>query len=376
LACVACATCTLGACAPESFLTASANGVPVLDAGSTGYGAIMTADFNGDGVPDLAMLQGSNVVVAFGSDGGYGPFAILPVNVGPYGTAVMASGDFNHDGIADVAVAYTTMAYSAELGVYFGSATVGFTPYGPFPIAMTSYTITGIATGDFNADTFDDIAVVEGYNPNDLSVFYSNGSGGFTGVGGLPGDISGSYVSYTAVTSGDLNGDGVADVVMSFTAYTGTGSAPLLEVLFGSDAGIVSTNSAKASVTLAGAMAVQGAEIDAFNTGQLLPFVWDSDGGLLSAGSYNIAAAPYSTPSVAAAQDMNSDGLIDVVALEGSSVFVWLRDDAGYGTPLAVVAGGGGMAVGDLNGDGRADVATTNGSYGSPGGIILLNSCQ
>jgi hypothetical protein len=375
LACVKCASCTLGACAPDSFLTAAADGLPVLDAGSGGYSMVVIADFNGDGANDLAMLQATSVVVAFASDGGYGPFAILPINVGTYGTAVMASGDFNHDGIADLAVAYTTMAYSGEMAVFFGSSDAGFTPYGPFPIAMMTYTITGIATGDFNADTFADIAVVQGYNPNGLSVFYSDGMGGFAAVGGLPGDIVGSYTAYNAVTSGDINGDGVADVVMSFTAYSAS-SAPVLEVLFGSDAGIVSTNSAKVAATLAGPLAVQGSEIDAFNVGQLLPYVWDPDGGLQSAGTYNNAASPYSTPTVAAAQDMNSDGLIDVVAMEGSSVLVWLHDDGGYGTPLSVVGGGGGMAVGDLNGDGRADVATSNGIYGAPGGIILLNSCQ
>jgi hypothetical protein len=375
LACVACSTCTLGACTPESFLTAAAEGLPVLDAGATGYGAVISADFNGDGVTDLAMLQGTSVLVALVSDGGFGPYFTLPVNVGLYGSEAMAAGDFNNDGIADIAVSYTTGSYSAELAVYFGSASSGFTPYGPFPVAMSSYSITGVATGDFNADTFGDIAVVQGYGANGLSVFYSNGMGGFTAVGGLPGDIGGGYVGYIAVTSGDINGDGVSDVVMSFTSY-GASSSPLLEVLFGSDAGIGSSNAAKVSATLAGALAVQGAEIDAFATGQLLPYVWDSDGGLKSAGTYNIAAAPYSAPSVAAAQDMNSDGLVDIVALEGSSVFVWLRDDGGYGTPLSVVAGAGGMAVADLNGDGKADVASTNGSYVSPGGVILLNSCQ
>ena len=73
---------------------------------------------------------------------------------------------------------------------------------------------------------------------------------------------------------------------------------------------------------------------------------------------------------------MNGDGLLDVVALEGSAVVVWLRNDGGFGTALSVAAGAGGMGVGDFNGDKKPDVATTNGIYSNSGGTILLNTCN
>jgi hypothetical protein len=374
-ACVTCESCTLGACAPEAFLTASPPGIPAVDGGGA-YGAVVIADFNGDGVNDLATFSGTtSVLVFFGADGGLGSYTSMPVNGAGFGNPAIVAADFNGDGVTDLAVAYIaltgTYTYSAELVVFLGSADAGFSTLGPFGMAMNTYSINGLATGDFNADTFQDIAVIQGFAANGLTVFYGNGAGAFSAVGGLPGDLTGYYLTYSGMTAGDVNADGVSDLVMSYTDY-GTTAVSTLRVLFGSDAGIGSANSSQVGVSLLGALAVTGNEIDAFSTGLLLPYVWNSDAGLLSAGTYAIASAPYSSPTAAAAQDMNGDGLVDLLALEGTSVFMWLRNDAGFGSPWSVVAGGGGMAVGDLNGDNRPDVAVTNSS--APGGNIFLNS--
>jgi hypothetical protein len=73
---------------------------------------------------------------------------------------------------------------------------------------------------------------------------------------------------------------------------------------------------------------------------------------------------------------MNGDGQLDVVALEGTAVVVWLRNDGGFDNALSVPASAGGMGIADFTGDGRPDVATTNALYGSAGGPILANTCQ
>ena len=75
-----------------------------------------------------------------------------------------------------------------------------------------------------------------------------------------------------------------------------------------------------------------------------------------------------SRPGFVALGDLNGDGLLDAVGTSANSdtVFVLLRNDAGSGVSFApatgVVAGmsPNGVALGDLNGDGRLDLVTAN----------------
>ena len=75
-------------------------------AGPAGGGPpVAVADFNGDGIPDLALANfGSDIVsVYFGNgDGTFGSPRDLAVGSGPLSVAV---GDFNGDGKPDLAVA-------------------------------------------------------------------------------------------------------------------------------------------------------------------------------------------------------------------------------------------------------------------------------
>src|SRR5262249_11905738 len=67
--------------------------------------SVTVADFNGDGIPDLAVANLSNATVSVllgQGNGSFGPAVGYRVGVGPQGLAV---GDFNGDGIPDLAVA-------------------------------------------------------------------------------------------------------------------------------------------------------------------------------------------------------------------------------------------------------------------------------
>ncbi len=96
-------TATLGtATLAQSFVNAT--GSPVAVGSNPNNAAV--GDFNGDGIPDLAVPNpgSNNVSILLGDgNGGFAP-AGSPVAVGsaPIGVAV---GDFNGDGIADLAVA-------------------------------------------------------------------------------------------------------------------------------------------------------------------------------------------------------------------------------------------------------------------------------
>ncbi len=370
--CVTCENCNLGTCAAQSFLTAE--GMPG-DAGTDGYSSVVIGDFNGDGVNDLAVVQGVVVDVFFGSPTGYSDPIILPFSGSPYYGAALATGDFNGDKITDLALGYVdAMTTAAELVIFTGSPDAGFTASTVFPVAPSFAQVTGAATGDFNGDGLTDVAVLA--SAQGITVFYNNGAGGFTAYGGIPG-LGGMYPTFMSLASGDTNGDGISDLVTTFGTYATSSYVYSIDVLLGGDAGIGTEPSSTLGISYGFAVAIGAGQIYGFQNGQLVTYLY-SDAGLVTTGSVAVPGGSlYNNPVSAAAQDMNGDGQMDVIGAMGSSVLVWLGNDGGFDSPLSVVGGqGAGLAVGDLNGDNLPDVAATNGPYTAPGGAILINSCH
>ena len=99
---------------------------------------IVTADFNGDGLPDLAVTQGTvstsanpfpagNVVILFGKrDGTFGPPVTIPV--GPVGNSYLASGDFNGDGVTDLALTDSVSTGPGQVALLLGKGDGSFGP--------------------------------------------------------------------------------------------------------------------------------------------------------------------------------------------------------------------------------------------------------
>src|SRR5207253_11453124 len=94
---------------------------------STGFAQssdLVSGDFNGDGKPDLAVMDnGDNYVSIFlgNGDGTFTPKPLLPLAAGPYRAVVK---DINSDGRPDLIVA---VKYSANVSILLGngSGTVG-----------------------------------------------------------------------------------------------------------------------------------------------------------------------------------------------------------------------------------------------------------
>jgi len=123
----------------------------------------------------------------------------------------MVTADFNGDGIPDLAVS----AYGSSLNVLLGDGKGNFTP------TATSPTQWGyLAVGDFNGDGVADLAVANSDVPNPLSVLQGNGDGTFTLATSYP---VGSYSESIAV--GDFNGDGGMDVAVADFGCCGSGDA-------------------------------------------------------------------------------------------------------------------------------------------------------
>jgi uncharacterized protein (TIGR03437 family) len=178
-------------------------------------GAIASADWNGDGIPDLAVAGQGGVWVWLGKgDGTFtGPSSIPLPNA--HLTSLVA-GDFNRDGKLDLAVAdpvaqTVTLLAGRGDGTFYEGITIAVPPFpGPnyFPTGPAS-----LIAADFNGDGNLDLAASFGTgtgNPGEggLAVLLGDGHGSFFELSTDPEDVG-------AFLAADINGDGIPDLVAS-----------------------------------------------------------------------------------------------------------------------------------------------------------------
>lgn len=182
--------------------------------------ALAIGDFNGDGIPDVAVTNGSNLVyILLGT--GTGTFTVStgsPFTV-DNGVSSIAVGDFNRDGYLDFATANKT---ASSITVMQGDGTGNvFTSITGASLSLAgSAAPTSIIAADFDRDGKIDIAVAE-FSLNQIGVLRGNGDGTF--------GLQAIYPSGTqpiALVTGDFNADGIPDIAV--VNATGTGTSLLL----------------------------------------------------------------------------------------------------------------------------------------------------
>jgi hypothetical protein len=304
----------------------------------TDYNPALVADFNGDSHLD-AMLPDfrSNFTYLQGyGDGSFRSavnyYAELPPTSNGFPTSVgIASGDFNGDGIPDFVIGNSNSTNPTVLAggitVFLsnadGSMNPGITYFGTAAKAQLSY----VAVADFNGDGIPDIAATDAVNGG-VQIFTGNGDGTFTAGATFATEPSGVYTTWGIVTA-DFNGDGHPDLAVVNQTSGGTKS----------DVGILLN---------------------------------DAQGH----GNFTLASANPSLGTIQAQQlaaaDLNGDTKIDLAvplsgteSSPGSSVAVLLGNGNGTftaGTPVTLANGLNifyqpiGVAIGDLNGDGKPDL--------------------
>nr|WP_238342275.1 FG-GAP-like repeat-containing protein [Actinopolymorpha rutila] len=309
-------------------------------------------DFNGDGFIDLAL--GSQATVA-----GF-PFAgMVPIVYGNGTTlnpakrqrideslawvpgvpqqdegfgSTLASADFNADGFADLAVCAPTETEDGFSGV--GALYILFgTSAGLTRASRVLSNCDEVAAGRFNGDGFADLAVL-GDQPH---VVY--GSATLSNPGGIVlrnfGVVNSDLFARAALAAGDLNHDGFSDVVYTASRTRGV----VLQVYLGGAGGLGTNFSQQIATSLSTSASIGDINADGF--------------GDLAVGS----------PS-------DSVGSIDLAG----QVRVWFGGAAGLllsrgvtvinqnspGVPGGPEAGdyfGFSVALGDATGDGKADLA-------------------
>jgi Flp pilus assembly secretin CpaC len=192
---------------------------------------VVIADFNGDGFLDFAVVnQGDNTISVFQGDGQGGftpfpksPFALPTTEKGPI---AVLSGTFDNSGKPEIAVLNSA---TQNIGIF--QATGDSTFNGTFAELSGSPVATGtdpvaFATGDLNADGFDDFAVVN-QSQNAVTVLLNDTTGVFTAAAGSP---LATAATPAGVAIADFTNDGIGDIAVTnngastLGVYAGLGS--------------------------------------------------------------------------------------------------------------------------------------------------------
>jgi hypothetical protein len=311
--------------------------------GSTHVSFAAIADVNKDGKPDLVVggscpngdcFAGGTVAVLLGNgDGTFQTALVFSAPSGAGGAIVIA--DVNNDGKPDV------IAAGGMLGVFLGNG--DGTLRSEVTYSGGGFGTVSVAVADVNGDGKPDLIAV-----NQQMVATSNG-----GIGVLLGNGDGSFqpaVTYLSggqnarsIVVGDVNGDGRLDAVVSNNSINGDVFSGGVGVLFGNGDGTF-----QPAVTFA-----SGGSSTEFT------LITDINGD----GNADLIV---SSPCQVNASTTNcSNGIVSVLFGNGNGTFQ---------PPIRYTSGdanGGGIAAGDVNGDGRTDVVVAN--YSSVG-VLLGNA--
>jgi hypothetical protein len=370
----------------QGFIQAPGSPIPTGNEPAAGA----SADFNGDGKPDLAIMDSyqSAITILLGNgDGtfaqgatidGIGTIPCIPYPVNQRSNCSVVTGDFNHDGKADLAA---TSDFDNTVIILLGHGDGTFTPASGSPITVGNFPET-VRVGDFNNDGLQDLVVTNGKD-NTVSILLGNGDGTFTPASGSPIPVGG-FPFFSVVA--DFNGDGSADIAVSnaddstVSVLLGNGDGTFTEAAGSPIPGFDYNPAEVVAADFNGDGIPDLAVADFTPVNQTPPeddqksnvaiMLGKGDGTFTTAPGSPITVGLYATVMVAL--DFNQDGKIDLaVDNEGDitdfptqTLTLLLGDGKGgfvpAGPPIQLADTPDDLVPADFNGDGTTDLAIPN----------------
>ena len=335
-----------------------------VDVGSDGTQAFVLADVNKDNRPDIiAVSQDTNQVNVVLNDGnggfGAGP---NPFSVGA-GPVAVDSGDFDRDGNIDIV---TVNGDGNTVTILFGDGT------GAFNAGRQDYSVdpapVSVAVADFNNDQIPDLAVL-----SDSTVYLLKSNGDRTFSPFSPVRIGTRSTGGFAIAPGFFNSDLFPDLVISnidsdnISVFLGNGNGTFKA------ATLLSTRAAPTGIAV-GDWDLDGkSDIAVVNSGEVATenvSLWFGDGnGAFPNPPGNTPTTAEVCPYAIATADFDGDGRLDLAVTNGTrdpALSILINDPNHPDDPsvengfrltepilgLAQLA----VQADDLNGDGRPDV--------------------
>ncbi|MGD1045927.1 MAG: FG-GAP-like repeat-containing protein, partial [Bacteroidota bacterium] len=280
--------------------------------------SVAIGDVDGDGKPDLVVVNGDNTVSVYRNQSTSGNISFAAkvdytTGSSPYSLAI---GDVDGDGRPDIVV---TNSYSNTISIFQNTSTSGNISF----LAKVDYTTGsspfGVTIGDLDGDGKPDLAVAN-YSSSTVSVFRNMSTSGNISFATKVDYTTGSYPRGVAI--GDFDGDGKPDLAVA-NYYSSTVS-------------VFRNQSTSGSISFA-------AKVD-YTTGSY-PYsvaIGDVDGD--------------GKPDLAVANSNSSDNTVSILQNKSTSGNISFAAKVDYKTgnyPYSV-------AIGDLDGDGKPDLAVAN----------------
>lgn len=321
--------------------------------------SLASGDFNKDGIADLAVVRSfQSLSVFLGSTAGIltpaftYDFSVVAKDASP--TSIVAA-DFNQDGILDLAVSVARSSSPGAIMVFLGVGDGTFFP--PISTSTPSY-LPALVVGDFNQDGRPDLAAIDGSGSPDayqVDIFLGHGDGTFA--------LSKNYAAGMLASSlaiGDFNLDGIQDI--AFANYTdirlllgksdGTFS-PGIDIPFpGANPGPLAAadfNGDGKPDLVSGATILLGHGDGTFDP----PVTYPNGSPLVT---YPDGSSPASGVGSVAVADIDGDGIPDIF-LDTENVLIGNGDGTFHLETTGLASMFSPVVAADFNGDGKLDIA-------------------
>ena len=374
---------------PNKGSITNADIAPKVDFGTGLFpNSVAIGDIDGDGKSDLAIAAwsyGVSILRNIGSPGTLSFATKVDFTIGSNPVSE-ALGDIDGDGKLDLAVANFGSGGSGNMvSVLRNTSSSGTLSFDTKVDFTTDKGPNSVAIGDIDGDGKPDLVVIANAYSNTVSVLRNTGTSGTVSFANKVDFATGSYPYSLAI--GDINGDGKPDLVIgnsysnSVSVLRNTGSSGTLSFATKAD---FTTGSSPNSVAIG--------DIDGDGKPDLITANGGSNGfvsvfrntGSISTISFasKVDFASGTIPSSIAIGDLNGDGKPDFASSNrGNDTVSLFRNSStlgtiGFATKINFRTGSNpySLAIGDIDGDGKPDFATAN--YDSDTVSVFRNNPQ